>query len=116
MLNRGSYLSLAVLDLALGFVKHTAFIQLGVSATARCDLPYHLTIFMLFTLLDTGVFCIRLHRVFFAKQQLGNLRDTGHIGGSTVDMMNHAGLDISASDRPFLCKYPLMTARIAGAS
>ncbi len=43
MLNLGSCLSLAVLDLALGLVKHTAFIQLGIRATARCDLPDDVT-------------------------------------------------------------------------
>jgi hypothetical protein len=55
MLNLGPCLSFAVLDLALGFVQQAAFIQLGIGAAARCDLPDHLTTFMLFTLLDTGV-------------------------------------------------------------
>lgn len=72
MLNLGSCLSFAVLNLALGFVKHTEFIQLGIGAAARRDLPDHLTTFMFFTLLDTGVSSVRVHRIFFAMQQLGH--------------------------------------------
>jgi len=59
MLNLGSCLSFALLNLALGFVKHTAFIQLGIDTAARSDLPEHVTIFMFFTLLDIGVSSVR---------------------------------------------------------
>lgn len=52
---------------------------------------------MLFTLLDTGVSSVCIHRVFFAMEQLSDLRDIRHIGGSAMNVMNQAGLDISAN-------------------
>lgn len=39
---------------------------------------------MFFTLLDTGLSSVRVRRVFFAMQPLGDLRDSGHIGGGAV--------------------------------
>jgi hypothetical protein len=70
MLDLGPRLSLAVLNLALGLLQRIALIQLGVGAAARFDLPDHLAVFMLFTLLDTGVSSVCIHRIFFAVQQL----------------------------------------------
>lgn len=96
MLNLGQCLSFAVLNFALGFVKQAAFVQLGIRAAARGDLPDYLTIFMLFALLDTGVSGVCIHRVFFAMQQLGDLCDIGHIGCGAMDVMNQAGLSIDA--------------------
>lgn len=97
MLEFGPCSSFAVLDLALGLVEHAAFIEPGIRAAPRCDLPDDLTIFMLFTLLDTGVSSVCINRVFFAVQQLGDLRDIGRIGRSAMDVMNLAGLYISAN-------------------
>lgn len=65
----------------------------------RADLPDNLTTFMLFTLLDTGVSSVCINRVFFAVQQLGDLREIGHIGRSAMNMMNQSRLDISADIR-----------------
>ena len=41
---------------------------------------------MLCTLLDSGISGIRIHRVFFSMQQLGDLSDIGHIGDSALDV------------------------------
>lgn len=54
---------------------------------------------MLFTFLDTAVSSVRIHRIFFAVQQLSALCDIGHIGGGTRDVMNQARFDISANMR-----------------
>ena len=84
---------------ALGLVEHAAFIEPGIRAAPRGDLPDDLTIFMLFMLLDTGVSHVCIHRVLFAVQQLGDLRDIGHIGGSAMHMMNQSRLGIGADMR-----------------
>ena len=99
MLNLGACLSFAVLDLALGLVEHAAFIEPEIRAASRRDLPDDLTVFMLFTFLDTGVSSVCIHRVFFAMQQLGDLRDIGHIGRSAMNMMNQSRLGIGADMR-----------------
>lgn len=99
MLDLGPCLSFAVLDLALGLVENAAFIEPGIRAAPRRDLPDDLTIFMLFTLLDTYVSSVCIHRVFFAAQQLGDLRDIGHIGRSAMNMMNQSRLRIGADMR-----------------
>lgn len=90
MLDLGPCLRFAVLDLAFGFVQQAAFVQLGIRAAPSRDLPDHVTIFVLFPLLDTGVTCVRIDRVFFAVEQLGDLSDIGHIGRSAVDVMNQS--------------------------
>ena len=54
---------------------------------------------MLLTLLDTGVSSVCINRVFFAVQQLGDLRDIGHIGRSAMNMMNQSRLRIGADMR-----------------
>ena len=95
MLDFGPCLSFAVLHLALGLVEHVAFIEPGVRAAPRCDLPDDLTTFMLFTLLDTGVSSVCTNRAFVAAQQLDDLRDISHIGSSIINVMNKAGLYIS---------------------
>lgn len=88
MLDLGPCLSFAVLDLALGLVEHAAFIEPGIRAAPRRDLPDDLTTFMLFTLLDTGVSSVCIHRAFFAVEQFGDLRDIGHIGRSAMNMID----------------------------
>lgn len=96
MLDLGSCLGFAVLNLALDLVKHAVLIQRGIGAAARRYLPDDLSIFMLFALLGTGVSGVCIDSVFFAMQEFGNLCDIGHIGGGTVDMMNQSGLNIGA--------------------
>lgn len=64
MLDLGPCLSFAVLDLALGLVENAAFIEPGIRAAPRRDLPDDLTIFMLFTLLDTCVSSVCIHRCY----------------------------------------------------
>jgi hypothetical protein len=63
----------STLDLALGFVQQAAFVQLRICAAASRNLPDHVTIFVLFKLLDTGVTCVRVDRVFFPVEQFGDL-------------------------------------------
>ena len=79
MFDLGPCLGFAVLNLALGLVEHAAFIQLGIGAAARRDLPDHFTIFMLFTLLNAGVSGVCIHCIFFAMQKLGDLCDIGDV-------------------------------------
>lgn len=59
MLDLGLCLSFAVLDLRLGLVEHAAFIEPGIRAAPRRDLPDDVTVFMLFTLLNTKPFSCR---------------------------------------------------------
>lgn len=99
MLDLGPCLSLAELDLALGFVQYAALVQLGIGAATRCNLPDHPPIFMLFAPFDTGVTGICIHGVFFAMQQFSHLRDIGHIGSGAMDVMHQAGLDIGTDVR-----------------
>ena len=54
---------------------------------------------MLCTLLDTGVSCVCINRVSFAMQQLGDLRDIGHVGRSAMNMMNQSRIGIGADMR-----------------
>ena len=96
MLNLGACLRFAVLDLALGFVQQAAFVQLGIRAAPSRDLPDHVTIFVLFTLLDTGVTCVRIDRVFVPVEQFSDLGDIGHIGSGAMDVMNQSRLNVSA--------------------
>ena len=49
---------------------------------------------MLCTRLHAHVSAIRLHRVFFAMQQFGDLRDMSYIGYGAMDMMDQARLGI----------------------
>lgn len=99
MLDLGPCLSPAVLDPTLGLVEYAAFIKPGIHAAPRRYLPDDVTIFMLFTLLDTGLPSVRINRVFFAVQQLGDLCDSGHIGRSAMNMMNQSRLGIGADMR-----------------
>jgi hypothetical protein len=62
--------------------------QPGTSAASSRDLPDHFTIFVLFTLLDSGIIGVCIDRVFIAMQQFGNLGDIGHIRGCPVDVVN----------------------------
>ena len=62
-------------------------------------MPEDPTIFMLFTLLDTGVSSVRINRALFAVQQLGDLRDIGYIGRSALNMMNQSRLRMGADMR-----------------
>lgn len=75
MLNLAACVRFAALDLALSFVKQAAFVQLGIRAAPSSYLPDHVTIFVLFTLLDTGITSIRVDRVFFPVEQFGDLGD-----------------------------------------
>ncbi len=99
MLDLGPFLSFALLDLALGLVEGAAFIEPGICAAPRRDLPDDLTTFMLFALLDTGVSSVRIHCIFFTVQQLGDLRDISHVSRSAMDMMNQPRLRIGADMR-----------------
>ena len=54
---------------------------------------------MLFTPLGTGVSSVRINRAFFAVQQLGDLRDSGYIGRSAMNMMNQSRLRMGADMR-----------------
>ena len=80
MLDLGPYLSLGLLDLALGFVQSTALIKLLVSTAAGSDLPDDLPTFMLGTLLDAGVTGVGTDHVLIAVQQLIDLGDICHVG------------------------------------
>lgn len=86
----------SVLYLALRFVQQAAFVQLGIRAAPARDLPDHVAIFMLFTLLDTSVTCVRIDRVFLPVEQFSDLGDIGHIGSGAMDVMNQSRLNISA--------------------
>lgn len=97
MLNLGPRLRFAVFDLALGFVEQAAFIQLGIGAAPCGDPSDHLMIFMLIALLDTGISGVRVHRVFFAMQQLRDLGDVGYIGCGAMDVVNQGRLSISTN-------------------
>ena len=80
MLDLGSYLSLGLLNLALGFVQSTALIKLLVSTTAGGDLPDDPPAFMFRAFLDAGVTRVGTDHVLIAVQQLIDLGDIGHVG------------------------------------
>lgn len=92
MLDLGSCLNFAVLDLTFGLVEHTVVIQLGIGAAAHSDLQDCLMIFMRFVLLYTYISGVGILGVFFAMQQFGDLCDIGHISDGAM------GRDEAASD------------------
>ena len=54
---------------------------------------------MLLTLLDPGVPCIRIHRIFIAVQQFGDLSNVGYIRSGSMNMVNLALLRVRADMR-----------------
>ena len=99
VLDLGPRLRFAILNLALGLVEQAAFIELGIGAASCGDLSDHFTIFMLLTLLDPGVPCIRIHRIFIAVQQFGDLSNVGYIRSGSMNMVNLALLRVRADMR-----------------
>lgn len=66
------------------------------SAAPNRDMPDHVTIFVLFTLLDTGVASIRIDSIFFPLEQFGDLGHIDHVGGGAMDVMNQSRLNVSS--------------------
>jgi hypothetical protein len=89
MLNLGACLRFAVLDLALGYVQQAALVQIGIGAAPSRDLPDHVTILVLLTLLDTGVTSIRVDRVFFPVERF-DLGDIGYVSAGAMSVMNQS--------------------------
>lgn len=61
------------IDYALSFLPHAALAQLGIDIASRGDLPFHVTILMLFAPLDAWYNEHRHRPLFFAVQQFGYL-------------------------------------------
>jgi len=80
VLDLGANLRLGLLDLALGFVQHAAFIEFLVGAAAGSDLPDHLPAFMFWAFLYAGVTRVGTDHVFLAVQQLVDLGNVCNIG------------------------------------
>lgn len=99
MLDLGSYLSLGLLNLALGFVQSTALIKLLVSTTAGGDLPDGLPAFMFRAFLDAGVTRVGTDHVLIAVQQLIDLGDIGHVGRRAHHAVHQARLIIDTDVR-----------------
>jgi len=99
MLDLGSYLSLGLLNLALGFVQSTALIKLLVSTTAGGDLPDDLPAFMFRAFLDAGVTRVGTDHVLIAVQQLIDLGDIGHVGRRAHHAVHQARLIIDTDVR-----------------
>ena len=74
MLDLGSGLCFYPFNFARGLVDQAALAQLRVRAAKRCNLPEHLTVFMLLALLNTVIARFGVDRVLVTVQQFSHLR------------------------------------------